>query len=54
MKLYVLEDNSGVLILARKLPQKSTPHSNYYATNIISFHKDINEKEDFIIENRNN
>ena len=45
MKVYIQEDNSGPLILARTLPQKYTPHSKYYETNTIWFHEDINKRK---------
>ena len=32
MKFSIHKDNAGALILARNVPPKFTPHSNYYTT----------------------
>ena len=50
MKLYVHENNSSALILARTLPPKFTPRNNYYATKTIWFCEDINKRKIVLLE----
>ena len=45
MKVSVLKDNAGAIILARTLPQKFTPCSKYYVTKTIWFREEINKRE---------
>ena len=43
--MSVHEDNTGALIISRKLPPKFTPCSNYYTTKTIWFHEEINKSK---------
>ncbi len=43
MRVSVLEDNSGALMLAKILPPQFTPRSKYYATKTIWFREEIHK-----------
>ena len=45
MKFSIHKDNAGALILARNVPPKFTPHSNYYATKTIWFCEESNKRK---------
>jgi hypothetical protein len=44
MKLSVLEDNIGALVLEKTLPQQFTPRSKYYAIKMIWFCEEIHKR----------
>ena len=44
MKVFIYEDNSGTLVLAKTLPPQFIPRSKYYAIKTIWFRKEIFKK----------